>query len=49
MAEKPTLIFDGKCGFCRIWIEYWKQLTGDTVDYAASQDSRPGLPSDRPR
>jgi predicted DCC family thiol-disulfide oxidoreductase YuxK len=38
MAEKPTLIFDGKCGFCRIWIEYWKELTGDTVDYAASQD-----------
>src|SRR6476620_2086208 len=38
MAGKPTLIFDGKCGFCRIWIEYWKQLTGDGIEYAASQE-----------
>ena len=28
MSDKPLVIFDGKCGFCRIWIEYWKQLTG---------------------
>src|SRR6185436_8000274 len=36
--SRPLLIFDGKCGFCRIWIEYWKRLTGDRVEYAASQD-----------
>jgi hypothetical protein len=36
--SKPLLIYDGKCGFCRIWIDYWKKLTGDEVDYAASQD-----------
>lgn len=35
---KPTLIFDGKCGFCRQWIDYWRQLTGDRIDYLASQD-----------
>lgn len=35
---KPLLIFDGRCGFCRIWIDYWKKLTGDTVDYAPSQE-----------
>lgn len=34
---KPLLLYDGRCGFCRIWIEYWKKLTGDTVDYEASQ------------
>jgi predicted DCC family thiol-disulfide oxidoreductase YuxK len=32
------LIFDGRCGFCRIWMEYWKKLTGDQVDYAPSQE-----------
>jgi predicted DCC family thiol-disulfide oxidoreductase YuxK len=45
--EKPLLIYDGRCGFCKIWIDYWKQLTGDRVDYAASQDVRdqfPGIP-----
>ena len=32
------MIFDGRCGFCRIWIEYWKKLTADAVDYAPSQE-----------
>src|ERR1700680_5085936 len=38
MPPKPLLIFDGHCGFCRIWIDYWKQLTGSRADYAPSQD-----------
>jgi len=38
MPTKPLLIFDGRCGFCRLWIDYWKQLTGSRVDYAPSQD-----------
>ena len=38
MSERPLVIFDGKCGFCRIWIRYWEQLTGTGVEYAASQD-----------
>ena len=38
MSQGPLLIFDGRCGFCRIWIEYWKALTGERVAYAASQD-----------
>ncbi len=38
MPEEPLLIFDGHCGFCRIWMEYWKALTGGRVAYAASQD-----------
>lgn len=36
---KPLLIYDGRCGFCKIWIDYWKQLTGDRVAYAASQEA----------
>src|ERR1700733_11091848 len=38
IPKDPLLIFDGHCGFCRIWIEYWKALTGGRVAYAASQD-----------
>src|SRR5208283_2721603 len=37
--ERPLLIFDGKCGFCRIWIEYWRELTNGGVDYEPSQDA----------
>ena len=35
---KPVLIYDGGCGFCKIWIHDWRQLTGDRVEYAASQE-----------
>src|ERR1700691_6203037 len=38
MPGKALVIFDGQCGFCRIWIEYWKQLTGDRLDYAPSEE-----------
>jgi predicted DCC family thiol-disulfide oxidoreductase YuxK len=38
MPREPLLIFDGRCGFCRIWIEYWKAITAGRVAYAASQD-----------
>jgi predicted DCC family thiol-disulfide oxidoreductase YuxK len=36
--RQPILIYDGKCGFCKIWVEYWRRLTGERIDYAASQD-----------
>ena len=48
-VSKPLLIFDGRCGFCRIWIEYWKKITGDRVAYAPSQEiggEYPQIPGD---
>jgi predicted DCC family thiol-disulfide oxidoreductase YuxK len=36
--RKPLLIYDGHCGFCKIWIDYWKRITGDRIDYAPSQE-----------
>jgi predicted DCC family thiol-disulfide oxidoreductase YuxK len=36
--DKPLLIFDGDCGFCRYWAEYWEKLTEDRVTYAPYQD-----------
>jgi lipase maturation factor 1 len=44
MSDKPLVIFDGNCGFCRIWIKYWEQLTGTGVEYAASQDVSANYP-----
>jgi predicted DCC family thiol-disulfide oxidoreductase YuxK len=31
-------IFDGDCGFCRLWVARWKAATGQKVDYAPSQE-----------
>ena len=41
---KPVLVYDGKCGFCRIWIDYWRQLTGSRIEYAASQEAAARFP-----
>lgn len=42
------MVFDGDCGFCRVWIEYWKQLTGDHIAYAPYQEVADRFP-DTPR
>ena len=36
--EKPVMIFDGDCGFCRFWIARWHRVTGDRLEYIASQE-----------
>jgi predicted DCC family thiol-disulfide oxidoreductase YuxK len=41
---KPLVIFDGKCSFCRIWIEYFKIVTAGAVDYAPYQEAAPAYP-----
>lgn len=38
MVEKPTVIFDGDCGFCRYWVDLWRRRTGDCVTYEAFQN-----------
>jgi predicted DCC family thiol-disulfide oxidoreductase YuxK len=42
--ERPLVIFDGNCGFCRIWIEYWRALTNSRVDYVPSQEAAANHP-----
>jgi predicted DCC family thiol-disulfide oxidoreductase YuxK len=42
--QKPILIFDGDCGFCRMWIARWKALTGESIDYAPYQDVAADFP-----
>ncbi len=35
--DRPVMLWDGDCGFCRFWIERWKRLTRGRVDYAPYQ------------
>ena len=42
--DHPLLIFDGDCTFCRTWIGYWKQLTGDAIAYAPYQEAAARFP-----
>jgi len=47
VVARPVLIYDGHCGFCRIWLDYWRRLTGDRIEYIASQqvgDRFPQIP-----
>ena len=37
-SPKPLLVFDGDCGFCRLWIARWRRHTGDAVEYAPYQE-----------
>ncbi len=41
---KPLVIFDGDCHFCRRWIERWREMTGETVEYAPFQEAASRFP-----
>lgn len=36
--QRPLLIYDGDCSFCRYWIDAWRSVTGERVEYAPYQD-----------
>ena len=42
--SKPLIIWDGECHFCRRWIERWREITRDAVDYATSQEGAERFP-----
>ena len=41
MPERPLVLFDGNCGFCRTWIDYFQALIGTPVDYAPTEEIAP--------
>jgi len=43
--DRPVLVFDGDCAFCRAWVEYWQRLTGDRVLYTPYQEIDRRFPS----
>ena len=32
------MIYDGRCGFCLMWIRYWQELTGGNIAYRPSTE-----------
>src|SRR5438874_2461704 len=47
---KPLMIWDGNCHFCRRWVERWREITRDQVDYEISQqigDRFPEIPREQ--
>ncbi|MEO8431006.1 MAG: lipase maturation factor family protein [Acidobacteriota bacterium] len=45
---RPLLLYDGDCGFCRVWIARWRLRTGGRVDYAPSQEEGGRFPEIAP-
>lgn len=40
LSGKPraTLIYDGDCRFCRLWVERWRRTTGEDLEYVSLQE-----------
>jgi len=45
---RPTLVFDGDCGICRYWVDYWRGLTGERVVYRPYQEAAADFPAIAP-
>ncbi len=42
--DRPLLVFDGDCSFCKAWIHYWKILTEDRLRFAPYQEAGARFP-----
>jgi len=42
---RPTLVYDGDCGICRYWVDYWQGLTGERVIYRPYQEAAADFPA----
>lgn len=40
----PVLVYDGDCGICREWVDYWLSLTGHRVVYRSYQSAAGDYP-----
>ena len=43
-TDRPLLIFDGDCNFCRRWIDRWRAATGERVGYVEFQQAAEQFP-----
>lgn len=35
----PVILYDGDCSFCKVWIDYWRSLSGDRVEFLPYQSA----------
>ena len=43
--ERPTLVYDGDCGICRYWVDYWHALTEERIVYRPYQEAAADFPT----
>ena len=39
------MVYDGDCGICRYWVDYWQGLTGERVIYRPYQEAAVDFPA----
>lgn len=37
--SQPQLVWDGKCGFCKYWVLYWKKNASSRVEFVTYQEA----------
>ncbi len=42
--NKPLLVYDADCGFCRYWVKRWQHVTVDRINYAPYQEVASDFP-----
>ncbi len=42
--SKPMLVYDGDCGFCKLWIARWREITAGRIDYEPLQEAAARFP-----
>ena len=35
--QRPVMVFDGNCAFCKFWVSKWQKLAAEEVDFAPYQ------------
>ncbi len=45
--SKILLVYDGDCGFCKLWIARWRDITAGAVDYEELQSVASRFPKCR--
>ena len=46
-SELPVLVYAGNSRYCRLWVDYWRAITGDRVSYVPYRravEELPGVP-----
>ena len=47
-VERPVLLYDGTCTFCRRWIDRWRDAAGDRLDLTPAQAAADRFPEIAP-
>ncbi len=42
--SKTLMVYDGDCGFCKLWIARWREITAGAVEYEQLQDALARFP-----